>query len=208
MTQSPPARTVHVAVFDTLADWEIGYLAAHLRNGHFQNRSATWEIAYVGATDQPVTTMGGLRVVPDLTLADLDPAESAMLVLPGGETWDSPALAGFVEAARRFLDSGTPVAAICGATYALAVAGLLDERTHTSNDASFLASSGYAGADRYAGVPAVVDGDLVTASGIAPVAFARAVFERLGSHDPGVLDSWTKLYADGDPAGYFELMSA
>ena len=38
--------------------------------------------------------------------------------------------------------------------------------------------------------------------------FARAVFARLGTHDPSVLESWTKLYADRDPAGFFELTSA
>jgi hypothetical protein len=27
---------VHVAVFDTLADWEIGYATAHIRRGQWQ----------------------------------------------------------------------------------------------------------------------------------------------------------------------------
>ncbi|MEO9321911.1 DJ-1/PfpI family protein [Nocardioides sp. C4-1] len=201
-------HTVHVAVFDTLADWEIGHLTAHLRNGAHQVAPGSFTIATVGLTRDPVTTMGGLTVVPDLALADLEPADSAMLVLPGGETWHSGELAPFVDAAARWLDAGTPVAAVCGATWALAVAGLLDERDHTSNDPGYLASSGYAGGERYRAEPAVVDGDLVTASGVAPVHLARAVFARLGTHDPSVLESWTKLYADRDPAGFFELTSA
>lgn len=201
-------HTVHVAVYDTVADWEIGYLTAHLSNGHHQREPGRYAIATVGLTAEPVTTMGGLRVLPDLTLSDLDPSASAMLVLPGAETWEVGALDPFAEAARAFLTSGVPVAAICGGTYGLARAGLLDERKHTSNDPGYLASSGYAGAEHYVtDEAAVVDGDLVTASGVAPVHFARAIFERLDVFEPRVLESWFRLYADRDPAGFFELMA-
>lgn len=70
-----------------------------------------------------------------------------LLVLPA-DTW----FAGHVRAleiARALLTRHTPVAGICGATYGLARAGLLDERRHTSNALDFLTSSGYAGASRY-----------------------------------------------------------
>jgi putative intracellular protease/amidase len=48
------------------------------------------------------------------------------------------------EVASRFLDTGVPVAAICGATEALARAGLLDRRPHTSAAPEALAATGYA----------------------------------------------------------------
>jgi putative intracellular protease/amidase len=201
-------NTVHVAVFDGLADWEIGYLTAHLRNGDHQREPGRWDVRTVGATAEPVTTMGGLRLLPDLSLGQLDPAASAMLVLPGGTHWEAGGGSAFVDAARRFSDAGVPVAAVCGATFALAAAGLLDNRPHTSNDPAYLAMSGYAGARHYVAEPAVIDGNLITASGIAPVHLARAVFERLGVHEPDVLASWMKLYADRDPAGFHELASA
>ena len=206
MTSTP--RSVHVAVFDTLADWEIGHLTAHLRNGQFQVEPGSFDIVTVGLTGDPVTTMGGLTVVPDIVLADLDPVDSAMLVLPGGDHWESGALAEFVAAAERFVTAGVPVAAICGSTFALAAAGLLDDRRHTSNDPGYLAASGYAGGARYEVAPVVTERDVITATAVAPAEFAAAVFARLGSHEPGVIDSWRKLYADRDPAGYFELTSA
>ena len=78
--------------------------------------------------------MGGLRVVPDLTVDRLPPASSAMLVLPGGTMWEAGGGRAFVDTARRFLAADVPVAAICGATFGLAAAGLLDQRPHTSND--------------------------------------------------------------------------
>jgi putative intracellular protease/amidase len=199
---------VHVAVFDTLADWEIGYATAHIRREQWQREPGRYTVVTVGPTREPVTTMGGLRITPDITLAELRPEDSAMLIVAGGDRWAEESMAGFRAAARGFLAAGVPVAAICGATYGLALEGLLDHRAHTSNAAEYLAYSGYAGGDRFVAEPAVTDGDLITASGVAPVHFAQAIFTRLGMYEPGVAASWFKLYGDRDPAGFFELMSA
>jgi len=200
--------TVHVAVFDTLADWELGYATAHIRRHQWQRQPGRYSITTVGPTPAPVTTMGGMRITPDITVDELRPQDSAMLILAGGDGWADEPTACFRAAARRFLAAGVPVAAICGATFGLAIEGLLDDRVHTSNAAEYLAYSGYGGGDRYVAEPAVVDGDLITASGVAPVHFAQAIFERLGLYAPDVAASWFKLYADRDPAGFFELMSA
>ena len=199
---------VHVAVFDTLADWEIGYATAHIRRDQWQREPGRYSVVTVGPTREPVTTMGGLRITPDIALADLSPDDSAMLILAGGDRWAEESMAGFRAAARCFLAAGVPVAAICGATFGLALAGLLDDRAHTSNAAEYLTYSGYAGGDRFVAEPAVTDGDLITASGVAPAHFARAIFSRLGLYEPGVAASWFKLYGERDPAGFFELMSA
>jgi putative intracellular protease/amidase len=200
-------KHVHVAVFDTLADWEIGYATSHIQRPDWQRAPGTYDVVTVGPSTAPVTTMGGLRIVPDMALADLRPEDSAMLVLAGGETWGDDAMAGFRAMARRFLEAGVPVAAICGATFGLALEGLLDQRAHTSNAAEYLAHSGYAGGAHFRDEPAVTDGPLITASGVAPVHFARAIFEKLGLYTPGVASSWFKLYGERDPAGFFELMA-
>lgn len=207
-TPSTADTTVHVAVYDTLADWEIGHVTAHVNSGEFQRRPGAARIVTVGATTDPVTTMGGLRIVPDVALADVDPSSSAMLVLAGAATWVTGGNGEFVEAARAWLAAGVPVAAICGATMGLAAAGLLDDRRHTSNAPQALEPTGYAGAARYVDEPAVTDGDLITASGVAPVHFAREIFARLDLYEPHVLDAWFTLYGLGDPAGYFALVEA
>jgi len=121
--------------------------------------------------------------------------------LTGGNT-------GFAAKAGEFLDAGVPVAAICGATVGLAAAGLLDDRPHTSNAAEVLTAAGYGGAEHYVDQPAVTGGDLITASAVAPVEFAREIFARLDVYTPEVLASWYKLYGQHDPAGYFELMAS
>jgi putative intracellular protease/amidase len=200
--------TVHVAVYDTLADWEAGLATAHIANGYWQRRPGAVSVRTVGETGEVVTTMGGLRVVPDVVLADLRPADSAMLILPGAERWLTGGNAAFARKAREFLDAGVPVAAICGATGGLAAEGLLDDRRHTSNAPEFLAATGYRGAHLYVNEPAVTDGQLITATATAPAAFARDVLARLDLYEPEVLASWYKLYGLGDPSGYAELVAS
>lgn len=149
------------------------------------------------------------RVETYLTFDELSAQHSAMLVLPGAETWqDADAHAEAVQAARAFLAAGTPVAAICGATYGLAAAGLLDDREHTSNAPMFLAASGYGGRHLYRERPAVNDSGLITASGCHPVDFAAEIFAALDLYEPHVLDAWHGLYSTGEAKHYAVLAAA
>lgn len=199
-------RTAHVAVYDTLADWEVGHLLAELRSGRFTG--TPFEVVTVAESLDPVTTLGGVRIVPDMLLADLAPAGSDLLILPGAELWDAGDAEPFAAAAARFLEAGVPVAAICGATWGLARAGLLDDRAHTSAAPEYLAASGYAGGGRYVDERAVVDGDLITAGPQSPVQFACATLGRLGLASAGTLDAYEAVFHRGDPAGYPQLMQA
>jgi putative intracellular protease/amidase len=201
-------ETVHVAAYDTLADWEVGYATAHINRPLWHKSPGRFATATVAACTEPITTMGGVRVLPDLTLADLDPRDSAMLILPGNDIWNTEEFVPWADKAREFLAAGVPVAAICGATGGLALAGLLDDRDHTSNAAEFLAGTGYAGGERYRDQPAVDDRGLITASVVAPVEFARAILARLDVYEPSVLESWFKLYRHQDPAGFYELTTS
>ncbi|OKK02667.1 thiamine biosynthesis protein ThiJ [Streptomyces sp. CB03234] len=200
-TTPAPGKTVHLAVYDTLADWETGHATAWLaRSGY--------DIRTVGPTTDPVTSIGGLRITPDLALTDLRPEDSALLILPGGDLWDAgDDLAPFAAKARTFLDAGVPVAAICGATAGLAREGLLDDRDHTSAVSFYLAATGYKGGDRYVEADAVTDGDLITAGPTEPVAFAREVLGKMGAFEGTKLDAWYRLFHDSDPAAFEELNS-
>ncbi|MCX4512286.1 DJ-1/PfpI family protein [Streptomyces sp. NBC_01619] len=194
--------TVHLAVYDTFADWETGHATAWLaRTGH--------PVRTVGpAADKPVTSIGGLRVLPELALDELRPEDSELLVLPGADLWDTgDDLTPFARKAREFLAAGVPVAAICGATAGLAREGLLDDRKHTSAVSFYLAATGYAGGGNYVDTDAVTDGDLITAGPTEPVAFAREVLGRLGAFEGARLDAWYRLFHDSDPAAYEELNS-
>src|SRR3954470_16968466 len=113
--------SIDLYVTDTMADWEAGHAIVHIMRPSWQREPGRYKVRTVGATAAPVTTMGGIRITPDATIAELSPDTSGMLILTGADTWeDSAAHAGVLDAARAFLAAGTPVAAICGATYGLA----------------------------------------------------------------------------------------
>jgi putative intracellular protease/amidase len=200
------SRIAHVALYDTLADWELGHLLAELHTGRFTG--TRFDVVTVAEAPEPITTMGGVRIVPDMLLADLDPADSDILVLAGSEQWDAGGGEAFSAAAARFFDAGVPVAAICGATAGLARAGLLDERRHTSAAPEYLAATGYAGGDHYVDERAVVDGDLITAGPQSPVQFACAALGRLGLASDRTLEAYEALFHGGDPAAFPVLMQA
>jgi putative intracellular protease/amidase len=199
--------TVHVYLFDGYADWEPAFALAGIQDPQHQREPGRWQVRTVGVpAGRPARSMGGVAVVPELALHDLSPASSAMLILPGGASWDEPgAHREAIAKAGQFLDAGVPVAAICGATAGLARAGLLDSRTHTSNAASYLKGTGYGGGERYVDAPAVHADGLITAGGMAPIEFAREIFAALGVYDDETLDAWFQLYKTGKSA-YFARM--
>jgi putative intracellular protease/amidase len=203
---SMTTATANLAVYDTLADWEVGHLLAELSSGRFTG--TPFEIVTVADSREPIRTMGGVRILPDAVLAELNPASSNLLILPGADMWDAGGGHGFAAAAGRFLDAGVPVAAICGATLGLARAGLLDERKHTSAAAEYLAASGYGGAEHYVDERVVVDGDLITAGPQSPVQFARATLRRLGLGSERTLEAYEAIFHRADPAGFMVLMQA
>jgi len=191
------ARAVHLLVFEGFADWEAAYAIAELR------RSGGHDVRTVGFSPGTVRSMGNVAVQPDTELAELHPADTRLMILPGGDMWEDAAAYPASELSRRLrelADLGTPVAAICGATLAVARAGLLDDRRHTSNGRDYLAQHvpGYASASLYADALAVRDRGVTTASGVGPVEFAREIFEELGVFSEGDREVWYRLFKYGE----------
>jgi putative intracellular protease/amidase len=201
-------QDVHLFVFDSLSDWEPGYAAAGINSLQLQLNPGRYRIRTVALRRGSISTMGGIRIEPDLTLDSISPENSAMLILPGGTTWDMGQNMEAVEVAGVFLNSGVPVAAICGATAGLARGGLLDHRRHTSNAREYLAATQYRGMALYEDAQAVTDDNVITASGIAPVDFAQHIFRCLGLYAPQVLDAWYGLFKTGRPEYFRALMQA
>jgi len=202
-------KLIHVGIYDTLADWEVGHALAHLGSGDWSAQKNGCRIVTVGEKNAPVRTKAGLRLTPDTTVAEVEPESSAMLILPGADIWLAGKNAAFAALAERFLDAGVPVAAICGATVGLAARGLLNHRAHTSNAPEVLAVAGdaYDGHKNYQHELVAMDGDLITANGIAPVEFAKAIFDRLGFYTKETSENWYRLYGEHDPAGYLGLIN-
>ncbi len=191
---------------DTMADWEYGYLLAGLTMAEQATPGRFTLIVASDSSTEYVTTMGGLRLRPDLHISELNLEDIAALVLPGGETWGSDHAA-ILRIAEKLLEMGTPVAAICGATLGLARAGLLDGVPHTSNAPEYLSSTPeYNGAAHYRAEKTMSSENVITAPGTAPIDFAKAVFERLEFFPQPIVDAWYGLYTTGEKK-YFDQLS-
>jgi putative intracellular protease/amidase len=188
------SRAVHVLVFDGFADWEAAYALAELR------RWGKRTITVIGFNDQPVTSMGGLRIVPERALADVRADDVELLILPGGDLWegDYPGAA-LDELLLALVSAAVPIAAICGATLALARAGLLNDRRHTSNMPGYVGAHvpEYCGVDAYDSALAVNDRGVITASGLGPADFARAIFAELGVFSASDEQLWYDMHKHG-----------
>ena len=201
--------SVHLYVFDGYADWERAYTVAGIHNSQYQREPGRWLVRTVGATSAVVRSMGGVAVLPDITMQELQASRSRMLILPGGALWeDETAHRPAIRKAAEFLERGVAVAAICGATAGLARAGLLDHRAHTSNALRYLKGTGYEGAANYRDEAAVCAGGLITAAGMAPLEFARAIFKHLKLYDDDVLEAWYQLHKTGKSEWFARLEQA
>jgi len=204
-------NTVYLYVFDTMADWEIGYLTAELNTGRYYKKGlAPSKIVTVGIEKTPVTTMGGLTIRPDIKLDECSIESTDTLILPGGETWTETIHEPILTIVERCLKEGTLVAAICGATMGLAQKGLLNSRPHTSNDLEYLKMicPTYTGEKYYKMESAVTDGKLITASGIAPLEFSVQVLKAMGVFSSKTLDAWYSLNKSHESKYFYELMDS
>lgn len=159
---------------------------------------ADWEYALIGGTAAPffgletrffapeagkVTSMAGLTVQVPHGLEALPAWTPTVVAVMGGTIWESASAPDLGDFLRTLRADGVTVAGICGATLALARAGLLESIPHTSNDAGYLTThvSDYRGGAHYRDQAAAVSADgVITASGLAPVSFAAEVFAAAG----------------------------
>jgi putative intracellular protease/amidase len=189
-----PDKAAYLLAVPGFADWEPAHALAELR------RSGGYRVEVIGLDSAPVQSMGGLTVQPTRTLADVDPADVAIFILPGGDYWEQePMPPGLAATLTRLDRAGVPIAAICAATTAIVRVGLLHGRRHTSNGLSYLREQvpEYAAAPDYVDAPSVRDDHLITASGLADVEFARDIMAELGVLSEEDRATWTRLFRSG-----------
>jgi putative intracellular protease/amidase len=120
-----------------------------------------------------------------------------LLIVPGGHLWLRGEGSEAVAILRDARSAGVPVAAIDSGVLALARAGLLNDVRHTGNWAGQIASQvpAYSGESRYdASVLALGDGDVITASHLGSVEFAREIIHALRLYSLSDRDHWYRLF--------------
>jgi putative intracellular protease/amidase len=202
---------VYLYVLDTLADWETGYILAELHSGrYFASSKPPLKIIKIGNTAKPITTMGGITIAPDESIENISFKDGDLLILPGGDTWLSGANDNIIKMVSAIIKSKVIIAAICGATAALAKNGLLNNRKHTSNDLNFLkmVCPEYTGSDFYVHKPAAVDDNVITASGLAPLEFSYEILKKIDMMKENTLEAWYQLYKTREASWFMKLVES
>ncbi len=200
---------VYMYILDTMADWEIANITAELQSGRFL-KNGNVPVQKISNSPNPVTSMGGMNLTADLKLSEVVFAEGDLLILPGADTWMEEAHSSVIDMVDSLIDRGVIVAAICGATVALANAGVLNNRKHTSNGCGFLEmmSPNYTGTNNYIDSPAVCDNNLITASGMAPLEFTYEILKRTEVMKEETATAWYKMYSTKESKYFYELMES
>lgn len=196
---------------NTLADWEISFLTSELvSKRYFKNQNEDVTILKVGSTKAPIKTMGGMIINPDITVNEMDTNINDLLILPGADTWFEQDNQKIIKVAKDRIEKGLKIAAICGATGALAKAGALNNKKHTSNDIEYLKmfSPEYTGEAYYVNEPVIKDENLITASGLAPIEFTYEIIKQLDLFSEETLSAWYNLYIKKEQKYFYELMSS
>ncbi len=202
---------VYLYLLDTLADWEIGFITAELNSNRFLAKtSETISIIKVSNTTETIKTMGGIDIKPDECINNINFNEGDLLILPGANTWMDANNQKIMEIVSDIIEKKVIIAAICGATIALANSGLLNNRRHTSNDKKLLKDMchNYYGDSYYLPYPVVVDDNLITATGLAPLEFAYEVIKKINVMKESTLNAWYQLYKTKDTKYYDDLMKS
>ncbi|WP_436866544.1 type 1 glutamine amidotransferase family protein [Bacillus fungorum] len=204
-------RKAYLYVFNTISDWEYGYLIAELNTGrYFKKGLAPIKVVTVGINKEMVISMGGLNIKPDISLDECVLESNDLLILPGGNTWSEDTHKPILQKVDEALKMDVIVAAICGATVGLANYGYLDSRKHTSNSLDYMkmVCPNYKGENLYEMEPVVSGENLITASGLAPLEFAMEVLKKLDVFAPDTLHAWYELNKTHEPEYFYKLMNS
>jgi len=186
-------KTAYLLVFDGLADWEPAHILCELR------KSAQYEVKTAGFSLEPIITMGGITIMPDVTVKEIEAGETAVFILPGGTMWEQQSNESLQSLLRNLHAQDVPLAAICGATLEIARAGLTHQVKHTSNILEYLQGlvPGYSDHDHYVNEFAVTDQNIVTANGLGSVEFAREILKLLDVYSEADADAWYGMFKHG-----------
>jgi protein deglycase len=160
-------------VYPTFAEFEIAMAAIMVARTH--------QVVTVGVDHTPVTGGGGLQCLPHVAASEVNPAEYAGIVIPGGSQFDTICRSEpLVDLVQRLDRLGRPLAAICGGPALLGRAGVLAGRQYTASLTPAERAQLGMPEDGFTGENLMQDGNILTATGESYVAFASATARLFG----------------------------
>ena len=122
-------KKILYVVLEQWADWELAYISSAvnmLGNGKFENKT-------VSLTKDAVTSIGGVKCLPDYDLQSV-PSDYDALILIGGMSWHNKNAMLIKPLIDDCIKNGKVLGAICDACRFLGSVGALNGAKHTAND--------------------------------------------------------------------------
>ena len=189
-------KEVIFVLLNNFADWEGAYISTCLNMGVKPGCSIKYKVKTLSLSKDPISSIGGFRVLPDYDINDL-PNHYAGLILIGGMNWFLPEANPIASLVKKAIAENKLVAGICNASVYLGMHGFLNHVKHTSNTLDYLkqyAGTQYTGEANYINDQVVRDNNIVTANGNAPLEFCREILYQLDAATPEIIEETYSFY--------------
>jgi putative intracellular protease/amidase len=186
-----------VFISDGYADWEIGFICAELNKSR-----KNFKINTISLTEETVTSMGGLKVIPDYSIdsylkQNQVSCDIEMLLICGGDIWKEfeYKLPKVKELVNLCQGNKVVISAICDATTFLAYNGYLNKVKHTGNSLEYIIDNcpNYIGNSCFLETQCVNSNYLITANGTATLEFAKKIMIHLEVNSKKEIETGTIL---------------
>lgn len=186
-------RKCYLFIFNGYPDWEPALAIATL------NKYSDFSIHPFSIDGLSVQSMGGIRVQPEISVAEIDPKKVDLLILPGGDVWSKGGNEEVAPLVKHLIQRKRNIAAICDATIFLARHGYLNTVWHTSNGPQYLSENvpSYKGKHYYENLPCVVDENIITANGAGMIEFTIEILRQQKVMDQVTIEKIYDLYKSG-----------
>ena len=186
-------RKILYVVLDQWADWELAYISSAvnmLGQGKFENK-------IVSLTKDAVSSIGGVKCLPDYDLKNA-PSDYDALILIGGMCWHNDAALQIKPLVEDCIKKGKVLGAICDACRFLGSIEALNNCKHTANDLNELMQySCYSNGQNFIHRQAVSDNKVVTANGTAALEFAQEILRALSVASEQTIKGWYDFHKLG-----------
>ena len=81
-------KIVYVYILDGMADWELGYIMSAINMKSMPtNEDTKYCIKTVGSSREVIQTLGGLTILPDISIDEIKKSDMAAILLQGSDRW-------------------------------------------------------------------------------------------------------------------------
>lgn len=186
-------KKILYVILEQWADWELAYISSAvnmLGNGKFENKK-------LSLTKDAVTSIGGVKCLPDYDLQSV-PSEYDALILIGGMTWHNENAMQIKPLIDACIKKDKVLGAICDACRFLGSVGALNNAKHTANDLNELKQySAYTNEQGFIHRQAVSDNKIITANGTATLEFAQEILKALSVASDEQIKGWYDFHKLG-----------